>query len=413
MNILWFGDTADTGFGSVTGAIGSRLLAMGHDVRFLMQNMTWWPHGTHEMVLRSGNLQLMPPSDLVSLIMRGMPEDGWQPEVVVLTADYGQAVRQVAGMGKEVFEAFRHLGPQRVFHYVPIEGRDLSPGWGEFWKEVTPVAMSDFGAREIAKVTGKLPPRIYHGVDRETFHPLPITTPKVPGLFGREAITYHNRREAKMEFGLNPDHVTLLRTDRHMPRKNYDLMLHALGPLLGTRTDVDLVIHCATNDQAGVLEDEIRKFERSWPKAIEHVFLTSKHNTWRGLAPVMLATLYNAADVYVSCSAEGFGLCPAEALACGVPAVGLDYSAVPEVIGPAGLLTRVGHEVYNVYNHKWAVPDEDDLLARVTQLVDDADLRAELGAKGPAHIAALADWDVAAQQFSELFETATAKAQAA
>ncbi len=412
MNILWFGDTADTGFGSVTSAIGNRLLAMGHDVRFLMQNMTWWPHGNPDMVLRSGNLQLMPPGDLAQLLTNGMPEDGWQPEVVVFTADYGQAVRQVAGITDQVFKAFRKLGPNRLFHYVPIEGTDLSPGWGEFWKEVTPIAMSDFGAREISKVTGKPTTRIYHGVDQGVFHPLPLAVPAVRGVNGREAMTFASKREAKLEFGLNPDHTVLLKTDRHMPRKNYDLMLHALGPLLGTRDNVDLVIHCATNDQAGILEDEIRKYERTWPSAIQHVFLTSKHNTWRGLAPVMLSALYNAGDVYVSCSSEGFGLCPAEAVACGVPAVGLDYSAVPEVIGPAGLLTKVGHEVYNVYNHKWAVPDEDDLLAKVTQLVDDPALRAELGAKGPAHIAKLADWDVAAQQFSDVFTSAQLEAAA-
>ena len=39
--ILWWGDVADTGFGTVTSNVGKRLLAMGHDVRFIMQNETW------------------------------------------------------------------------------------------------------------------------------------------------------------------------------------------------------------------------------------------------------------------------------------------------------------------------------------------------------------------------------------
>ena len=45
--------------------------------------------------------------------------------------------------------------------------------------------------------------------------------------------------------------------------------------------------------------------------------------------------------VYASVS-EGFGLPPAEALACGVPAVVADASSLPEVVGDAGLKVPPG-----------------------------------------------------------------------
>jgi glycosyltransferase involved in cell wall biosynthesis len=50
---------------------------------------------------------------------------------------------------------------------------------------------------------------------------------------------------------------------------------------------------------------------------------------------------YNAAEVFVYPSLyEGFGLPPLEAMACGTPVVVSDTSALPEVVGDAGLLVE-------------------------------------------------------------------------
>jgi glycosyltransferase involved in cell wall biosynthesis len=50
--------------------------------------------------------------------------------------------------------------------------------------------------------------------------------------------------------------------------------------------------------------------------------------------------LYRGARAFLFPSRyEGFGLPPLEALACGVPVVGSDAASLPEVVGPAGLLT--------------------------------------------------------------------------
>jgi len=78
---------------------------------------------------------------------------------------------------------------------------------------------------------------------------------------------------------------------------------------------------------------------------------------------------YNAADVFVYPSLyEGFGLPPLEAMACGTPVVVSDVSSLPEVVGDAAVLVGP-HE-----------PDE--WAAALSTLCDDADLRADLAARG-------------------------------
>jgi glycosyltransferase involved in cell wall biosynthesis len=132
-----------------------------------------------------------------------------------------------------------------------------------------------------------------------------------------------------------------------------------------------------------------------------------------GIARDGLCSLYNAADIYLSSSAEGFGLTIAEAIACGVPAIGLDYSAVPEVIGPAGKLVPVGGLYDNEYDHFWAVPDEGAYTAAVEELLTRPTHRTKLGRRGPRHVAEHFRWDAAAADFASLIETAVAERIAA
>jgi glycosyltransferase involved in cell wall biosynthesis len=141
--------------------------------------------------------------------------------------------------------------------------------------------------------------------------------------------------------------------------------------------------------------------------------VTPFHDEWGGAPRDILAALYNASDVYASNSAEGFGLTIAEAIACGVPAVGVGYSAVPEVIGPAGIIVPEGGLIDNEYDHFWWAADERAFGGAVEKLVRDPDLRTSLGREGPKHVAANFTWAAAARAFAGLIETAVAERAAA
>ena len=395
--VLFLGDSAHTGFGTVTWDLGTRLLALGEDVRFISQNQTSEPI-PHPLGERTWDADR--GVDPLNVMLNGF-RDGWRPEAAIILGDFA-AVRLFADGRGPAFAQAAAAVP--IYHYVPIEGTDLPPAWAKLWQLIRPVAMTDFGADEIAKVTGVRPPVVFHGVDVDTFYPVAANR---PGDYEGKAIT--SRMGAKLAIGTSPDRVLCLRTDRHMMRKQYNLLLRAFVHVFDATPDVDLLIHCRLRDFGGNLSDTLSKLR---PEHAKRVLLTQAHDTFRGVPREALNVLYNAADIYVSNSAEGFGLTPAEAIACGVPVVGIDYAAMPEVVGPAGIMVPVDRLVDNEYDHFWASVDPVAYAEQVIRLARKPALRRELGARGPAHIRDHFTWDRAAAGFRDII-AAAAQEQAA
>lgn len=402
--ILFMGDTAATGFGTVTADLGTELLRLGEDVRFWSENEE--PGGPQFEPFKGRTAVSGHPDGWVAAARSGVNiaeriegmfvgklfTDGWTPDAAIILGDVGSLKSSpILGFIPQGFP---------VFHYVPIEGIGLPPRWGALWSVLRPVAMSEFGADEIAKVTGTRPPVVYHGVS-EDFRPvapddaLVFPSPKL----GQPMAVLRTKADCKRFLGLDPKRTVILRTDRLMPRKNYPSLFRACAPVLAKHPEADLLLHCLPLDEGGDLRDEISKYGRLG----EHILLSNFAG--RADRKVMRA-LYNAADVYVSASAEGFGLTIAEAIACGVPAVAMDYSSVPEVLGPAGRLVPVAGLIDNIYSHFWAIVDEPKFAEALEPLVADHFLRRRLGSQGPAHVREHFRWDTAARQFSDLISAA-------
>jgi glycosyltransferase involved in cell wall biosynthesis len=89
-----------------------------------------------------------------------------------------------------------------------------------------------------------------------------------------------------------------------------------------------------------------------------------------GLIPdADLPHFYGGASCFVYPSLfEGFGLPLAEAMACGTPVIGANRTALPELVGDAGLLVD---------------PESvDAIAAAVTRVLTDRDLAGDLGRRG-------------------------------
>ena len=91
----------------------------------------------------------------------------------------------------------------------------------------------------------------------------------------------------------------------------------------------------------------------------------------------------------------------------------MNYSAVPEVVGDAGILVPYRELVDNEYDHFWAAVDEDAFAEAVIRLATSRRLRKELGVLGPERIASRFDWDSKATQFIKVLSQPVAEVVAA
>ncbi|HEY6014562.1 MAG TPA: hypothetical protein VIU37_11155, partial [Candidatus Limnocylindrales bacterium] len=176
--LLFCGDSAGTGFGTVTRELGKGLLARGIDVRFVSMNEQ--PGGELEepfagrtAIIGGVDGWIATPVDaetakvatsrLEGMFTGGLFEDGWRPDAAIILGD--PASMKMSPVPEFVPDGFP------VFHYVPIEGVGLPPAWRAIWERFVPVAVSESGADAIAAVTGTRPVVVYHGIDTEVFHP--------------------------------------------------------------------------------------------------------------------------------------------------------------------------------------------------------------------------------------------------
>jgi glycosyltransferase involved in cell wall biosynthesis len=158
-------------------------------------------------------------------------------------------------------------------------------------------------------------------------------------------------------YGLRPGFLFAL--GRLNRRKNLERLLLAYARLrAGGASDVPLVIGGKPDYGVGdVLRRAKLGAEASGVRFV-------------GLVPdADLPHLYGAAACFVYPSLfEGFGLPLVEAMACGTPVISSDRTALPELVGTAGLLVD---------------PESvDALAAAMARLLSDPDLARELGRRG-------------------------------
>jgi len=101
-----------------------------------------------------------------------------------------------------------------------------------------------------------------------------------------------------------------------------------------------------------------------------------------------IASFYHSADLLVHpSSVESFGLPLLEAMACGTPVIGSNYTAVPEVIGDAGIIVN---------------PEDIDALAEaIVKVLSDKNLRESLILRGYERVKQFS-WDKTAQKILEI-----------
>ena len=417
MRLLLVSDGAQTGFGRVGRELAIRWHNAGADLRWVVINY----RGRDGEVY--GFMQSNPPPEALAAfvadldadplrlrkipaVMGGDPMghvtaaqviagsyfgDGWRPERVVIVAD-------PRAMGERLKRTRRAMTSVPTFNYVPIEGANLPPAWGQLWENIVPVAMSTFGQNELQRLLGKEVPLIPHGIS-EAFRPLSSVD---PGNFVGQAV--RSKDEAKAVFGYD-GRTVILRTDRLVPRKNYPALFRSLAPVLAEDPSRLLVIHCAPLDEGGDMAEMISHLPGAFE--VDHrwrhpqIRFTGGHDTFRGWSDDALRVLYGSADLYASpTKAEGFGLTLAEAAACGVPVITTDYAAGPETVGPGAVLVPpIAMQTHEAID--WALVDERTFSSETSLLLSDPIRRTAIGQAGTEYVKRFS-WDRAATDFLTL-----------
>jgi glycosyltransferase involved in cell wall biosynthesis len=187
----------------------------------------------------------------------------------------------------------------------------------------------------------KQPVPISNGVDLQVYHP---------------AADDEQRRALKRRFGFPERIPTILYAGRFSPEKRVDVLIDSIPKVLA-RTPAFFAF---TGQGAIDIKAELEA-----KGLLEHAAFTGL------LDDQAMPLVYRAADVFVLPSeAELQGLVLLEAAASGIPLVGANALAIPEII----------HHGRNGYLH---IPgDSDDLADRLAALAESAKLRAELGRAG-------------------------------
>lgn len=233
------------------------------------------------------------------------------------------------------------------------------------------ITASEFSRGEIIKHLGVDPKKvlkIYSGIDRSVFKP--------------NTDTYESKR-IKEKYSL-PDKY-LLTTGSYAPHKNLKTLVDAYTQSSLPDKNVGLVM-VGPNDATGY-----RIGYQELSNYVDKLGISEKVRLLPSVPLSDLVSIYGNSMIFASPSLyEGFGFTPLEAMACGVPVVSSNTTALPEVCGNAVLYA-----------------DPHDPLSFSNQfdvLVDDEDLRKRLIEAGNAQVAKF-DWRETARKTLEALNT--------
>jgi D-inositol-3-phosphate glycosyltransferase len=296
-SLLWIGDAvAHTGFATVTHGVLD-YLSKSWDVNVLGVNYFGDPHNYKYPIY---------PASLGGDIygIKRMPSilKALSPNVVLMLND--------PWIVRDYMPVLEKSGAIKAA-YVPIDAKNVRSDFLEPLNELDlMIAYTQFGLDEMTKsgLTAKSAV-IPHGFDPAVFKPMP-------------------RNAARKALGLPQDWFIVGCVNRNQPRKRQDLLIEYFAEWVKDKPEnVKLYLHCALHD---VGWDLIQLAE--FYGVADRLIVTSPNlTTSQGVTREQMAQIYNAFDVQATTTiGEGWGLPTMEAMACRVPQIVPDWSALGE-----------------------------------------------------------------------------------
>lgn len=198
-----------------------------------------------------------------------------------------------------------------VYAYMPVDGCNLSPVYCEPLQKLTAaIAYTEFGKQELQKAGVTVPIYVIpHGIDTDVFRPIP-------------------KDKARAELNLDPSWYIVGAVNRNQPRKRLDLLFSCFAQwALSKPAHVKLYYHGAINDVGWDIIGMARYYNIEDRLILTNLGITS----FQGIDYQKLPYVYSSFDVQLSTTmGEGWGLTTMEGMACGVPQIVPEYSALGE-----------------------------------------------------------------------------------
>lgn len=371
--LLYWSDTptGPSGFGRVGRNLACRL-AEKWDVAYLGIGHLGDPH---DLPIRLYPANPEGTGDMFGFSRLGAILEFEKPDVMILNMDLwvvAQFLSQAANL--------KHR--PKIIAYSPIDSPGVKREFGEKLSELDLfVSYTDFGLREM-RDAGFWGEAIVapHGIDRSLYQPRP-----------------NDVRRSRILGDLPADAFVIGNVNRNQPRKRLDLTLMYFAEWARRGGDGWLYLHCANRDDGWDLRELARQLGVG-----ERVRIAVARK--EKLPPESeMPKMYSALDVQVSTTlGEGWGLTTLEGMACGIPQIVPDWSALGDWARPAAkLVPCTGREALFGFNTfgLGGVVDQEVFIAALDEMRAPA-TRAEYARRGLELVNEdRFRWDVIAEQF--------------
>lgn len=399
--LLWIGDAvAPTGFARVTHSVLDRLSSK-YSVNVLGINYMGDPHpykypiwpamqaanaGDAIGVGRTADLLNRIKPDIVCVL-----NDPWIiGSYLEIVKDYNKQAGLWYEQVKQTHPNVQRPKPVAFVSYTPVDARNVKPEVVQSFDDADHVvAYTNFGANEFL-ISGLTAPLsvIPHGNDSKVFKPV-------------------SKLEARKRLSLSPDWYIVGAVNRNQPRKKLDLTFKYFGQWAKDKPDnVRIYYHGSLKDQGWDIIDLARI------NGVDNRLIITKEtmNSTSGVEVEVLRDVYNSFDVQISTtSGEGWGLTTMEGMACGVPQIVPDWSALGE--WPRGAVAYVSciEEVVHTggINTIGGIASGAEIVQMLEHMYTSTEDRLALGKAGLALVNQNRfSWGAIARQFENVFNEA-------
>ena len=294
----------------------------------------------------------------------------FKPDIILTLGDYYMLPKIAFAM------AYPRKG--KWIHWGVLDGGPLGFGCKEPLKWVDyNLYHSVFAEDEIKKVLPESKGEVF----------FPATDPKI--------FYEMDKKQLKKDFNCEKNFV-ITTLARNQTRKNLPALIKAMPKIKEAIPEAILLLgltHSTTTPE-GAKEGHEIEYIIDYYKVNDCVVMPREKNKDGSLSEKTIREIYNLGDIFcLPTMGEGFGMIFHESMACGVPVLATNCSAVPYTLNDLGYLIEPKVSFHHADGVSQAVVDSDDIADKIVDIYRNQDLLKEKAKEGKKFVSQLTPED--------------------